>query len=159
MTTQSNRPSGSDQIRFDDKLHPLSQELIIKHFTNKGIHYFTTDRGLLGATFRDVQFLFAITGNRQELLCISGQWHRIISANALELVRAFISDWHRDKLFPKAYIRIDDDGTLQTITEVTVDYEYGLTFDQLQTHIDRAVINTLDFVTELEDLMFKEGVR
>jgi hypothetical protein len=43
----------------------------------------------------------------------------------------FCNAWNHDRLWPKAYVHVQDDGTVNVIGEVLADWERGVTDEQL----------------------------
>lgn len=81
----------------------ISQERLIALFKERGWHYFVDSDNDLGGTWDDDTYYFMLRGKDQEILHIQSMWHLSIPIERLEEVRAFIREWHRQKLWPKAY--------------------------------------------------------
>ena len=66
-----------------------------------------------------------------EILQVRGQWNREITIERIEEVLDFCNDWNTDRIWPKAYFRVRDNGMIQVYAEVSVDLEHGATDEQL----------------------------
>lgn len=127
----------------------LSQDRIKALFDEKGWNYYVDNEGDLGGVWDDNQFWFLLRGQDKEILHIQARWHRPIDISRLEEVREFIVRWHREKLWPKCYHRINDEGVLHVYGEVTHDHEHGVTDDQLMQQIRCAIGTSNQFFDEL----------
>ncbi len=113
----------------------ITQDRIKAIFDAKKWHYYVDNEGDLGGMWDDNTFHFMLRGRDKEILIISGRWHDSLSIDRLDEIRRFINEWHRTKLWPKCYHRIDDEGRVRLYTEVSIDHEHGATDDQLSQHI------------------------
>ncbi|MCD4549491.1 MULTISPECIES: YbjN domain-containing protein [unclassified Schaalia] len=129
----------------------LSQERIIQLFKQKNWRYYIDNEGDLGGMWEDNTFHFMLRGEKKEILVVSGRWHNNCPFEKLEQIRELIINWHRGKLWPKCYHRIDDEGRIRLYTEVSVDYEHGLTDKQLEQHIDCALGTSGQFFSMLDE--------
>lgn len=129
----------------------LSQERLTQLFDQKKWHYYIDNEGDLGGNWDENQFFFLLRGKDSEILHIQGRWHNTVPLEKLEIVREFINRWHRDKLWPKCYHRINDDGRISVFTEVPIDHEHGATDEQLYQQVSCAIGTSAQFFTALAD--------
>ena len=57
-----------------------------------------------------------------------------------------VNDWNRDRIWPKAYVREEDDA-LALYGEMSVDLEHGVTDDQLVRLVDCGLATTVQLFT------------
>ncbi|GEA83998.1 MULTISPECIES: YbjN domain-containing protein [Cellulomonas] len=93
--------------------------------------YFVDNDGDLGGLWRGRLFYFFLFGERAEILQIRGQWHREIAIERLEEVLDLCNEWNADRIWPKAYVRVRDNGRVHVVAEVATDLEHGATDAQL----------------------------
>ncbi len=132
---------------------PISQERIKEVFDRRKWQYYVDNEGDLGGMWDDDNFHFMLRGADKEILIISGRWHNSLTIDKLDQVREFIVQWHRSKLWPKCYHRIDDEGRVRIFTEVSIDYEHGATSEQLEQHISCALGTSGSFFRELAEAL------
>ena len=60
-----------------------------------------------------------------------GQWHREVAIERLEEVLDVCNEWNADRIWPKAYVRVRDNGLVHVVSEVATDLEHGATDAQL----------------------------
>jgi hypothetical protein len=72
-----------------------------------------------------------VVGESSEVLQVRGQWHRDLTIERLEEILELCNEWNAERIWPKTYVRVRDNGAVLVYTEVTVDLEHGVTEDQL----------------------------
>jgi hypothetical protein len=125
---------GSDAAPAQDlagSLRPLTIDRIIQWTTDSRYTYFVDSDGDVGGMWHGRLFYFLLFGVNKEILQVRGQWNREIAIERLEEILEICNEWNADRIWPKAYTRVRDNGMIQVFTEVTVDLEYGVTDDQL----------------------------
>lgn len=112
-------------------LPALSRARVEQWLVDHRYSYFTDMDGDLGGlwSYRVVYFFFS--GERQEILQIRGQWQREAAIERLEEMLDLCNEWNADKVWPKVYTRVRDNGRVLVAAEVTTDLEFGVTDDQL----------------------------
>lgn len=110
---------------------PLAPGRIASWLDQNQFSYFVDSDGDLGGLWRGRLFYFFLFGERQEILQVRGQWHRELAIERLSEVLDLCNDWNADRIWPKAYARVRDNGRVHVVTEVAVDFEHGATDDQL----------------------------
>ncbi|MDR0989931.1 MAG: YbjN domain-containing protein [Propionibacteriaceae bacterium] len=110
---------------------PLSRERIEQALQRHSWSYQVDSDGDVGGIWNGNTFYFFVTGEQDEILHIQSRWHVTLDIDQrLEALQA-IDDWHRERLWPKAYTQVDDRGNVIIVAEHAVDWEFGLTDDQL----------------------------
>jgi len=110
---------------------PLVLDRIVEWITDSGYSYFVDSDGDVGGLWHGRLFYFLLFGNDDEILQVRGQWNRDLAIERLEEILEFCNEWNADRIWPKTYTRVRDNGMVQVFTEVTVDLEHGVTDDQL----------------------------
>ncbi|WBT08474.1 YbjN domain-containing protein [Corynebacterium sp. SCR221107] len=120
-------------------------------FSAKDWYYALDSDGDLRAIFDHYDFIFAATGRRGELMHVRCRWNIVAPFDAREQLLDACNDWNRTKLFPKAYVGVEDDGDVLTFGEFVRDYELGVTDPALAYDVEVAVNTSLlffDFLNE-----------
>ncbi|MCU1432063.1 MAG: hypothetical protein JWP95_1168 [Actinotalea sp.] len=115
----------------DDVPAPLTRDRLRAWFTRHGYTYFVDDDGDVGGLWRGRLFYFFLFGERQEILQVRGQWNREFAIERLTEVLEICNEWNAEKIWPKAYVRVRDDGMVHATCEVATDLEQGVTDAQL----------------------------
>jgi hypothetical protein len=110
---------------------PLTTQRLTRWFTDHGYTYFVDADGDVGGVWRGRLFYFFLFGERTEILQVRGQWNREFAIERLTEVLDVCNEWNADKIWPKAYVRVRDDGMVHATCEVATDLEHGVTDDQL----------------------------
>ena len=110
---------------------PLTAERLRAWFRRNGYSYFVDDDGDVGGVWRGRLFYFFLFGEREEILQVRGQWNREFAIERLTEVLELCNEWNADKIWPKAYVRVRDDGMVHATCEVATDLEQGVTDAQL----------------------------
>ncbi|WP_251150712.1 YbjN domain-containing protein [Cellulosimicrobium sp. Marseille-Q4280] len=119
-------------VTADDRApSPLALPRVVEWITDSGYSYFVDSDGDVGGLWHGRLFYFLLFGNHDEILQVRGQWNRDLAIERLEEVLEFCNEWNADRIWPKTYTRVRDNGMIQVFTEVTVDLEHGVTDDQL----------------------------
>ncbi|MCC2309128.1 YbjN domain-containing protein [Cellulomonas chengniuliangii] len=114
-----------------DTPRPVTTERIAQWFARNDFSYFVDSDGDLGGLWRGRLFYFFLFGEESEILQVRGQWNREVTIERLEEVLDACNEWNADRIWPKAYVRVRDNGMIHVITEVATDLEHGVTDDQL----------------------------
>ena len=137
-------------------LGPLSKDRIKHALEEAGWSYNVDSDGDIGGGWEYGSFYFFVNGEHDELLCVRGFWRGELAeadyARALEAA----NEWNREKLWPKMYVARDDAGNVRLNAEHNVDYEHGLTDEQLSQHL-LCVVNTSMSAFEKLNEIFPEA--
>jgi Putative bacterial sensory transduction regulator len=110
---------------------PLTAARIVKWFETNEFSYFLDNDGDVGGLWRGRLYYFFLFGEESEILQIRGQWNREVAIERLEEVLEACNEWNADRIWPKAYVRVRDNGMVHVIAEVATDLERGVTDAQL----------------------------
>lgn len=133
-------------------LAPLTRERIKAALESRTWSYKVDSDGDIAGAWEDGVFWFLITGEQKEILYVRGVWDGRLSPDDLAGAERVCAEWNRDKYWPKVYPRITDEGKLLFNTEHIVDYEFGVSDDQLLLHIRGAVGTGCQFFEHLNEV-------
>ena len=131
---------------------PLTNERLGAWFTRHGYRYFVDDEGDVGGVWRGRLFYFFLFGEHQEILQVRGQWNREFAIERLPDVLEICNEWNADRIWPKAYVRVRDDGMVHMTCEVATDLEHGVTDAQLGQLLHCGVSATSSFFDTLDEM-------
>jgi putative sensory transduction regulator len=136
------------------QLLPLSNELIAsvldaREFT----HRLDDDGDIFGNWHGNLIYFFRI-GEKREMLQVRALTATVFGIDQVSRLYEFCNSWNHDRLWPKAYVHVADDGSARVVGEVIADWEHGVTVAQ----IDQVMIcgiatgcQLADAVAELEN--------
>ncbi|MBO3087487.1 YbjN domain-containing protein [Cellulomonas dongxiuzhuiae] len=110
---------------------PVSPARIASWMSDNQFSYFIDNDGDLGGLWRGRLFYFFLFGQQAEILQVRGQWHRELAIERLEEVLDLCNEWNAERIWPKAYVRVRDNGRVHVVAEVATDLEHGATDAQL----------------------------
>lgn len=110
---------------------PLSADRIRDWLRSHTYAWFVDLDGDTGGLWRGRLFYFFTLGESREILQVRGQWNRSFTIERLSEVLEICNDWNTDRVWPKAYVRVRDDGSVHAICETATDLGAGVTDDQL----------------------------
>lgn len=131
-------------------VYPLSQERLKALFEQNEYKYYLDNDGDLGGTWDFHQYHFIFVGENKELLHVMSRGRRVLSMKYLETVRRVIKDFNAEKLFPTCFYRISDEGLISVHTQLTYDWEHGVSDSQLEMQLQCAISTSRQFYDELE---------
>ncbi|GIG38514.1 YbjN domain-containing protein [Cellulomonas phragmiteti] len=109
----------------------VSPARIASWMSDNQFSYFIDNDGDLGGLWRGRLFYFFLFGEQAEILQVRGQWHRELAIERLEEVLDLCNEWNAERIWPKAYVRVRDNGRVHVVAEVATDLEHGATDAQL----------------------------
>lgn len=131
---------------------PLAPERIRAWLTDNEFHYFTDDDGDIGGLWKGRLFFFFLLGEQQEILQVRGQWHRDIALERLPEVLEACEEWNAERIWPKAYARVRDNGMVNVVAETSTDLEHGATDDQLAQLLQCGLSSANSFFDSIDDM-------
>jgi hypothetical protein len=129
----------------------LTKDRIKKALEARGWSYHVDSDGDIGGGWEDGTFWFFTYGDKGEILQVRGIWRGRLPMAEWDRAVAIANDWNCDKLFPKTYARATDAGEAQMICEHSLDYEHGVTDEQLDMHLRTAIGTGGDFFEKLNE--------
>ena len=132
-------------------LAQLSKERIKPAIEAKGWAYDVDSDGDIGAGWDTGVFWFLASGRDGEVLQIRGIWRGDLTGEQFGQAAALTNDWNMNTLWPKAYVRTNDKGVVNVFTEVSVDWEPGVTDEQIQQQLDCALATSHELFAKLAE--------
>jgi len=129
----------------------LTADRIKQWLIRSGYGYFTDADGDIGGLWRGRLFYFFTLGERHEILQVRGQWNRTFAIERLAEVLDICNEWNADRVWPKAYVRVRDDGLVHVVCETSVDLEQGATDAQLTQFLDCGLGTAGSFFNALDE--------
>ncbi|MEU1885717.1 YbjN domain-containing protein [Micromonospora sp. WMMD987] len=120
-------------------LRPLTAELVVAVLRHRGYAVVTDEDGDLLGRWDDSLIWFLRQGALGELLQVRTLAAPTFGIDHVPALYAFCNAWNRDRLWPKAFVHVDDDGRAQVCGEVITDLERGVTPHQLDQLLDRGI--------------------
>ena len=117
-------------------LRPLTGELLAAVLANRGYAVGRDADGDLVGRWEENLIWFFRRGTAGEMLQVRTIAAPRFSIEQVPSLYAFCSAWNHDRLWPKAFVHVADDGLAQICGEVTTDLEAGVTPHQLDQLID-----------------------
>lgn len=112
-------------------LAPLTNELITHVLTERGYHFGVDDDGDVGGMWDDNVIYFFRRGSDNEILQIRILSNTDFTVDDVPQLYEFCNEWNHDRLWPKAFVHVADDGTARVCGEITTDLERGVSIAQL----------------------------
>ena len=114
-----------------DQPVPLARDRLARWMSDNDLTFFVDNDGDVGSLWRGRVFYFLLFGQHEEILQVRGHWQREGTIERLSEILEFCNTWNTDRIWPKAYVRVRDDGHVHVVGEVAVDFEHGANDDQL----------------------------
>ena len=112
-------------------MQPLTHEMITAALDARGFSHFVDADGDIAGNFQGNLVYFFRLGESHEMLQVRALVQHIFGIEDVLRLYEFCNAWNHDRLWPKAYVHVNDDGTVNVIGEVMADWERGVTVEQL----------------------------
>jgi Putative bacterial sensory transduction regulator len=109
----------------------LTNEMITSALDERGFSYFVDADGDVAGNFQGNLIYFFRIGEQKEMIQIRAMVQHVFGMDDVMRLYEFCNAWNHDRLWPKAYVHVGDDGTVTVIGEVVADWEKGVTPEQL----------------------------
>ncbi len=129
---------------------PLTAERVREWLRGRGYAWFVDMDGDTGGLWHGRMFYFLTLGDDRQILQIRAQWNRSFSIERLTEVLDVCNTWNTERIWPKAYVRVRDDGSVHAICELATDLGAGVTDDQLGQLLGCGVSTAGVFFDELD---------
>jgi hypothetical protein len=133
-------------------LLPLTNELIAGVLDGHGYGFTQDDDGDLVGRWDDNLIYFFRLGRQGEILQIRTLVSRVFGIDDVLPLYDFCNGWNQDKLWPKAFVHVNDDGTVRVLGEVVADLDHGVTTDQLDQLLACGISSGCQLADTLEGL-------
>ena len=141
-----------------DALSPLSRDRVTDWLERSGFSYFVDSDGDVGGLWHGWLFYFLVLGERAEVLQVRGQWHRDLTIDRLGEILELCNEWNAERIWPKTYVRVRDDGSVVVCAEVTVDVGSAVGDAQLDQLL-QCGLSTGSMFFEHLDTTFRDPLR
>jgi len=131
---------------------PVSRERIVEWCSREDFTYFVDSEGDLGGFWNNRLFYFLVFGENAEVLQVRARWNREVNIERLEEILDLCNAWNAERVWPKAYVRVLDNGTVNVMAESSHDLEQGVTDAQLDRLLACAIGTTTLFFDEVDRL-------
>ena len=91
-------------------LAPLTNELIAQVLSARGYNFGTDDDGDIGGMWDDNLIWFFRRGSQGEMLQVRTLAAAEFTVDDVPRLYAFCNEWNHDRLWPKAFVHVNDDG-------------------------------------------------
>ncbi|MBB5112245.1 hypothetical protein FHU28_002084 [Micromonospora echinospora] len=133
-------------------LRPLTGELIAAVAAHRGYAVVEEPDGALVGRWERNLIWFHRRGAAGELLQVRTVVARHFGIEHVPELHVFCNMWNHDRLWPKAYVHVADDGSAQICGEVTTDLERGVTPHQLDRLVDCGVTTGCQLAAAVDEL-------
>lgn len=127
---------------------PLTPERIVDYLLSEGYEVARDVDGDVAGVWNGHRFWFIVLGDRDEVLQVRGRASVKIPTERRPGALLAVNDWNRDRIWPKAYLRQEDDG-IALYGEVSADLEHGVTDAQLARLVDCGLATCLQLFTAM----------
>jgi hypothetical protein len=124
-----------------EQLQPLSKDRVKAALDRESWNYGVDEDGDIGGGWEAASFYFFVTGQNDELFCIRGAWRGKLEGSQFTRAIELCNEWNSQKLWPKTYARLDEEGMVRLHTEHNVDFEQGVSDGQISQQL-LCAINT-----------------
>ncbi len=131
-------------------LPPLTIARVAERLDARGSVYGTDKDGDLVGRWDSHPFWFITMGAAKEYFQVRGRWARQVPGTEFGNVLLGANAWSESMVWPKLYVRIEAEQ-VAVYSEHTVDYEHGVSDEQLDLHITVGIASALRFFAELDE--------
>ncbi|MCL6422071.1 YbjN domain-containing protein [Brachybacterium sp. JHP9] len=152
------QPQASSALPAADGVTPISIERIESALSQHG-YAFVEDAEhpeVLRARFDDYRFQFMLASVNRPVLQIRGRWNHSVDVSRKHEMLRLCNDWNMGRVWPKVYVRRENEGMLGLYGEVTHDFYGGGTDQQIDRAIECGLRTVIAFFHELEDQLGPE---
>lgn len=128
---------------------PLSRDRVAATLESEGYHVSRDEDGDVAGLWNSHRFWFIVLGERDEVLQIRGRAARTLPVERRAAALLVVNDWNRDRIWPKAYLRAEEDG-LALYGETSTDLEHGVTDAQLLRLVDCGLSTAIQLFDAVE---------
>ena len=137
------------------RVAPLSQQRLRAALDRHDWRYRIDDEGDITGRWDDDLITFMLRGDNGEVLNVLGYMYEDLPMGQLDEVRYALEEWHRAHLWPTCFWRDNEDAglTFSVGGAVAVDYEHGVTDDQLAQHVYGAIASATGLFNRLTEAL------
>ena len=112
----------------------VNRERIVTWLKENDYSFFVDNDGDIGGLWDNRMFHFLLLGEGSSFQ-VRGQWNRIAGMDQLSAILEFTNNWNADRIWPKAFVRVRDDGSVVICADLTIPATSGFTSPQLDLQI------------------------
>ena len=112
----------------------VTRDYITTWLRANGYSYFVDCDGDIGGIWDNRMFHFLILGGGNALQ-IRGQWNRLAGIGKVPELLDFTNKWNMERIWPKAFVRVRDDGAVVVCGDLTITISSGLSLSQLDLQL------------------------
>ncbi|KDS94016.1 hypothetical protein DHOM_01945 [Dermabacter hominis 1368] len=112
---------------------------------------------VLRARFDHYPFTFAVAGEHSHILVVRGRWDELLAVQQKLEATRLCNHWNMERMWPKAYVRRENDSVLGVYGELVFDYFYGVSDDAIDRAITCALSTTVAFFASLSTQVSDQG--
>ena len=131
-------------------LPPLTPARVAQRLDARGAVYGTDPDGDLVGRWDSHPFWFMAIGRAKTYLQVRGRWSKQVPGSEFGNVLLMANRWSETMVWPKIYVRMEADQ-VAVYTEHSVDYEHGVSDEQLDLHLTGGIGSALRFFAELDE--------
>ena len=131
---------------------PLTNELIAGVLGSHGYSFAVDPDGDLVGRWDDNIIYFFRLGTSGEILQVRTVASRVFGIDDVPRLYGFCNAWNHDRLWPKAFLHVNDDGTVRVLGEVVVDLDAGVSREQLDQLLACGITSGCQLADALEEL-------
>jgi hypothetical protein len=133
-------------------LLPLTNELIAGVLDGHAYAFAEDPDGDLVGRWDENLIYFFRLGRAGEILQVRTLVSRVFEIDDVLPLYEFCNAWNQDKLWPKAFVHVNDNGTVRVLGEVVADLEHGVSTEQLDQLLTCGITSGCQLADALEDL-------
>lgn len=113
-------------------LAPLTRERVVDFMNREDYRFRLDDDGdSVFGIWDGNGFYFMLLGEKKEIMQVRGKWTGRLPQERARDVLLAVNEWNRERIWPKVYTAVDDEGMVGVFVETSTDLEHGVTDDQL----------------------------
>ena len=128
----------------------VTPERILTWLRENEYSYFVDNDGDIGGLWDNRMFHFLMMAEGTSFQ-IRGQWNRIAGLDRLSDILEFTNGWNADRIWPKAFVRVRDDGSIVICADLTIPASAGFSNPQLDLQLRCGLATAAAFFDSLDD--------
>jgi hypothetical protein len=133
-------------------VRPLTNELITAVLDTHEFTYFTDDDGDIGGWWEENLVYFFRLGEDGSMLQVRIRAPRGFDVDDVPRLYEFCNSWNHDKLWPKAYVHVNDDGSVAVCGELFADLQRGVSQEQLDQLLMCGIVTGCELAAAVGEL-------
>ena len=141
------------QVATNHETEKISVGRLKDSLNRLGYSYVEDDESpsVLRARFDSYPFTFAITGESDDLLVVRGRWDQMLPVEHKLEAAKVCNHWNMERMWPKVYVRRENDEALGVYGENIVDFTHGASDAAIDRAIACSLTTSISFFNSLQD--------